>query len=111
MPFASVLSTQANAQSAIEDCLAQARDQFAGEVQLALVLFSPHHRPEVSRLAEMLAADLKPQVLLGCPGETILAGDQEVEGGPALALWLGRWPGRVQLSPFHLTMEQTSEGL
>jgi small ligand-binding sensory domain FIST len=111
MPFASVASTQANTQAAVQDCVAQAREQFGGAVQLALAFFSPHHRKEASRLAEILSADLKPQVLLGCPGETIIAGDQEIEKGPALALWLARWPGQVQLSPFHLTMEQTSEGL
>ena len=111
MPFVSVVSTKANTQAAVEHCLAQAREQFAGPVQLALALFSIHHRKEASLLAEMLNADLNPQVLIGCPGETIIAGDREIEEGPALTLWLARWPGRVDLSPFHLAYEPTSEGL
>jgi len=48
--------------------------------------------------------------LLGCPGEAIVGDDREIERGPAISLWLARWNEPVQIEPFQLTMEETSEG-
>ena len=39
------------------------------------------------------------------------ADDQEVEQGPALALWLARWSRPVRQTPFHLALERTAAGL
>jgi small ligand-binding sensory domain FIST len=44
-------------------------------------------------------------------GEAIVGNDREVERGPALSLWLGRWPRPVELEPFHLEARQTPDGL
>src|SRR5262249_40837156 len=54
---------------------------------------------------------LRARCLLGGPGESIIGNDAEVEDGPAMSLWLGKWSRPVQMTAFHLYLEQTSEGL
>jgi small ligand-binding sensory domain FIST len=109
MPFASILSTEADTNAAIADCLARA--SWSGPVDLAMVFFAPSHRKAALDIAQAFSAALKPRCLLGCQGETVVGNDREVEQGPALALWLGRWAGEADLTPFHLTVEETSEGM
>src|SRR5262245_8860282 len=108
MPFASVLSTQPTTEAALADCLA--RSGWQGPVDLAMVYYAPVRRPEALTIAQRISAALKPRCLLGCQGETVIGNDREVEDGPALCLWLGRWAAEIDLAPFHLTMEETAEG-
>ncbi len=108
MPFASALSTRPDTKAAIADCLEQANWQ--GPVDLAMVFFNPLHGESPLEIAQTLSSVLKPRCLLGCQGETVIGKVREVEQGPALSLWLGRWPDEIELTPFHLTMEETSEG-
>lgn len=108
MPFASVLSTQPTTQAAVDDCLA--RSHWQGPVDLAMVFFSPAHGASALAIAQAVSSALRPRCLLGCQGETVVGNDREVETGPALCLWLGRWQEEIEVIPFHLTMEETSEG-
>ena len=41
---------------------------------------------------------------------TIVGNDREIEQGPALSLWLARWPEPVTLEPFRLVVEETADG-
>lgn len=108
MPFNSTLSTNADAHAAIDECLTLAH--WTGPVDLALAFFTPHHRKKAAQIAERASEKLSPRCFLGCPGETVISTGREVEQGPALCLWLARWPGEVEVTPFHLTVEETSEG-
>src|SRR5688572_11205906 len=108
MPFAAHLSTVADSLAALDDCTKHLG--WEGAVDLAVVFFSPHHRKAAEGLAMSIQERWRPRALLGCPGETVIGNGREVEGGPALAVWLGRWGGEVQMTPFHLTVEETSEG-
>src|SRR5262245_8260120 len=107
MPYASALTTTANSRQALEEVCTRCQASLDGPPDLALLFFSPHHAA-----ADLAAAHhhLQPRCLLGCPGEAIVGDDREIENGPALALWLARWPQTATLTPFHLTLEQTSEG-
>lgn len=49
-------------------------------------------------------------MLLGCSGETIVGGGEEIEDGPALSLWAGVLPGAT-LTPFHIEFGETPDGL
>jgi small ligand-binding sensory domain FIST len=109
MPFTAVLSTKADTRGALKECLDQAN--WNGPVDLATVFFSPHHREDALVIAQTVSGAFKPRCLLGCPGETVVVNEREIENGPALALWLGRWADDMEVSPFHLTVEETSEGL
>jgi small ligand-binding sensory domain FIST len=110
MPFSSLLSTSPNTLQAGDEVCARALDDLGGRADLALVFFSPHHSGAAEELAARLHAALGSGCLLGCQGEAIVSNDREVEGEPALSLWLARWSKPVEQTPFHLTLEETSEG-
>jgi small ligand-binding sensory domain FIST len=65
----------------------------------------------VESIGSLINEALEPRCLLGCPGVAIVGDDREIEDGPALSLWLARWNQTVQLTPFHLALEETSEGV
>jgi small ligand-binding sensory domain FIST len=110
MPFASALSTVPLTAAALEAVSARALEQLAGPPDLALVFFSPHHARAPELLAASAQAALKARCLLGCVAEAVVGDDKEVEEAPALSLWLARWRRPVEMVPFHLVLEETSEG-
>jgi small ligand-binding sensory domain FIST len=111
MPFAAALSIAANTSRAVDEASGQASAAVGAPADLALVFFSPHHAPAVEEIATSLHAKLGPAcVLLGCQGESIVGNDREIEEGPAMSLWLARWPQPIEQLAFHLTLEETSEG-
>src|SRR5262245_18215020 len=102
MPFAAALSTAAQTPRALDEVCAAALGQLQGRPDLALLFYSPHHRAGAADLGKAAQQRLAARCLLGCPGESIVGNDREVEGEPALSLWLARWAGDVPLTPFHL---------
>src|SRR5947209_12222787 len=110
MPFAAALSTNPESTRALEDVCGQALARLQGTPDLALLFFSPHHAAAAPRFAATAQKRLGARCLFGCPGESIIGNDQEVEQDPALSLWLGRWNAAVTLSPFHLVLEETPDG-
>src|SRR5262249_54531502 len=88
MPFAAALSTAAATRRAAAEVCEQAALPGA---DLALAFFSPHHLHHLDELLQAVHARLAPRVLLGCVAEAVIGNDREVEGGPALSLWLGGW--------------------
>src|SRR5437764_842389 len=110
MPFAAALSTSPDTTQAVEETCAQALPKLGGPADLALVFFSPHHGGAAAELTALLHAKLGAACLLGCQGEAIAGNGREVENEPALSLWLARWSRPVECTPFHLTLEETSEG-
>jgi small ligand-binding sensory domain FIST len=110
MPFAAALSTSQPSARALEEVCEKALTALSGTPDLALLFLSPHHAVAAPQLAGTAQKRLGARCLLGCPGESIVGNDQEIEGTPALSLWLGRWNAEVKLSPFHLVLEDTPEG-
>jgi small ligand-binding sensory domain FIST len=110
MPFTAAVSTREDTHQALEEACRQARVGWEGPVDLAMLFFSRHHAANAEALADTVHQALGPRCLLGCPGEAIVANEHEIEDGPAMCLWLGRWNGPVDLTPFHLALEETSEG-
>src|SRR5687768_16121783 len=101
MPFAASLSTALDARQAVDEASADAAAQLGeGPADLALVFYSPHHADSAGAIARVLHGRLQPRCLAGCLGESIVGNGREVEQDPALALWLGRWDGQVELEPF-----------
>src|SRR5262249_7149971 len=108
MPFAAALSTAATTPEAIAEACAHAA---LGHVpDLAMVFFSPHHLREANWIARHLAGDWPPRALLGCVGEAVIGNGGEVEAGPALSLWLAKWPRPVNVTTFSLALERTADG-
>jgi len=110
MPFAAALSQASQTTQALDEVCSTIGSFFSEAPGLVLAFFSPHHLPSARQLAEELHRRLKPGCLLGCVGETIIGNDREVEQNPALSVWAGRWPRKIEMTPFHLVLERTSEG-
>jgi small ligand-binding sensory domain FIST len=110
MPFLSLLSTKSSTSAALEEVLRQAAAAWDGVPDLAVCFFSPHHLDNVAEVGETLTQRLGAKAFLGCPGETVVSNGAEIETSPALSVWLARWSAPVETAPFHLTVEQTSEG-
>lgn len=109
MPFLALVSTRGDTDQALIEVVSEARGAWTGAVDVALVFFTPQHLGAAERIAKA-AGEFQPRALLGCPGETVVGNDREIEQGPALCLWLGRWAQPIAATPFHLAIEQTSEG-
>ncbi len=110
MPFAAALSTAPRTDAALEQVCNESRSHLSGPVDLAVAFFSPHHAEAAERISRAVAERLAPRCLLGCVAESVIGNDKEVEDGPALSLWLGRWARPAALEPFHTVLERTSEG-
>jgi len=112
MPFAAVVSTALDARQAVDEVCRDARTQMGdATIDLAMVFFSPHHADSAGPIARLLHGKLQPRCLLGCVGESIVGNRREIEGDPAMVLWLGSWEGKATIEPFQLTMSETSEGV
>ena len=72
-----------------------------GRIDLAFLFLSAHYAPQAQDLATAVHDRLAPSVLLGCTGEGIIAGGEEIETAAAVTLWVARLPG-VQLTPLRL---------
>jgi small ligand-binding sensory domain FIST len=110
MAFAAALSVGPETDQAIDEVCSRALDGLKSRPDLALLFFSPHHMEAADRIAGTAQGRLNAGCLLGCPGEAIVGNDQEIEGRPALSLWLAQFPKTVRLHPFHLEVEKTVEG-
>jgi small ligand-binding sensory domain FIST len=112
MPFAAALSLASDTARAVDEVAAEALQRLGGRPDLAVVFFSPHHADDADSLAATLQERLAPRApLLGCVGESIVGADREVEGQPAVSLWLARWTDAVVLESFHLSVNQTPDGV
>jgi small ligand-binding sensory domain FIST len=109
MPFAAAISALEDSARAIEQVCGEALARLPNP-ELALAFFSPHHLRRMDDLASGFAERLGAKALIGCVGEAITGGAREVESEPAVSLWLANWNGRIEIEPFHLTVEQTSDG-
>lgn len=107
--FSAALSTAANTRDAVGEVCRRAGEALSVAPNLAMVFFSPHHADNASLIADEIMGRLSAECLLGCTGESIVANSQEIEGDPALALWLASLPG-VRVQPMHLQFERTPEG-
>jgi small ligand-binding sensory domain FIST len=71
-------------------------------LDLAFAFFSPHHTDKAELIASMVREALRVEVCLGCSGEGVIAGSEEMETSAALTLWVARLP-QVHLTPLRLS--------
>lgn len=104
------ISTESESTLAIQNVCREVVAGFGGEaVDLAMLFISPHHCDQVGELVSVIGNTVAPRVLLGCTGEGVIGGDQEVEDEPAICLWVARLP-EVNVIPFHLSVQEAAEG-
>jgi len=109
MPFAAALSSASRAARAVEETCAEIRSVIPAAPDLACVFFTPHHLEAAAEISSRLEA-LGAGALIGCVGEGVICNDREVEKGPALCVWAGKWRRAMRITPFHLEIEQTPDG-
>lgn len=69
---------------------------------LAFCFVSPHFLKNLEQIVEMIHAQLHPVTLIGCMGEGVIGGHQEIEDRPALCLW-GLAQPAIRSRTFRLT--------
>lgn len=109
-PIAAGLSTDPVAANAAVKAARRASAGIQGDVDLAFLFLTPHHLEGAAGAVHKLMEELAPRTLLGCVAEGILAGETELEQGPALAVWAGSLPG-AEVELFHASAAETEEGI
>jgi small ligand-binding sensory domain FIST len=101
--FAASLSRKADTEAAARDLADEIQAKLgASPVDLACLFFSSHHSGQARLLAETLVGRLQPRLMIGCSGEGVIAGAEELETAPAVALWTASLPA-VTVEPVRLT--------
>ena len=109
MQFAVALSKQTDTDIAASDVAANIQAQLGGRsIDLLCVFFSAHHAEQAEQLAKVLTDRLHPTQLLGCSGEGVIAGAEELETTPALTVWAAVLPD-VTLYPLHSSYSPTQD--
>ena len=78
------------------------------DASLALLVASRHHAPSAASVLDAVRRTAGPERVVGCVAETVVGGDREVEGAPAVAVWLASLPEPAET--FHMEFLDTSEG-
>ncbi len=107
--FTTAFSTIEDSASALEQVCAEIRVQLAGAADLVMVFVSPHHADHAERIAAALCETARTENVLGCTGESIVAGEHEFESRPAIAVWVAQMPG-VRVRLLHLSFERKPDG-
>ncbi len=87
--------TESAARAVVQDIRTQLND---APIDLACVFFSAHHVAEADLLVHVLKETLRPSLLIGCSGEGVIAGAEELETVPAITVWAAVLP-HVNLHP------------
>ncbi len=103
------ISRALDSRQALDQALDEACGRLDAAGHLAFLFASAHHRPQFEHFGPRLVERLGSAAILGCTGESIVGNDREIEGEPALALWLAHLPG-TDLLPMHLEFDRTPEG-
>jgi small ligand-binding sensory domain FIST len=111
MPFAASLSRATNTSDAIRSVMEEVRGALRGaEPDISFLFVNHAHQDAFSQLASRICEATGTKMLIGCTGETIVGGDQEIESGPALSLWSAILPG-ARVEPFAANFERTVDGI
>jgi small ligand-binding sensory domain FIST len=107
--FAVALSKAIETKSAALAVAKDIRAQLgAKSVDLACLFFSAHHAEQAEVLAQVLTETLCPNLLIGCSGEGVIAGAEEVETAPAVTVWAALLPD-VHLHPLRSSFSPTQD--
>ncbi len=106
MRFASAITSQHEAKSAVEHLLRDIDSQMTtGMADLAMFFSTAHFEDELEDVTQMLTDALPQAQLFGCTAEGTIGGDRELERVPSMSLLVGEMPG-VQIRPFHIVQSQ-----
>ena len=102
------VSTTPDARQAAVEAAAHARDELAGEApSLAVLLGSRSHTDKAVDVLDAVQEMVEPPALIGCLAQAIVAGRQEIEDEPAVAVWLA---SGLAAETFQLDFVRTGSG-
>lgn len=111
MPYAASCSRASNLATAVHEVCSQLQGQLFGAAPDLVFAFVSHaHAGQFDKLPRLIHDELQPRVLLGCTGETIVGGGEEIESGPALSVWSATLQGTT-IKPFHAQFSETPDGI
>ena len=109
LQFATALSRKVDTEAAIRELADAIRIQVGtAPIDLAFAFFSIHHASNISMISSMLQRELRAKVSLGCSGEGVIAGCEEIETAAALTLWVACLPA-VKLIPLRISVSQLQD--
>jgi len=107
--FATALSTQSDTEKAAGELADDMQAKFGmAPIDLACLFFSVHHAMRADMLAAAISRSLRPRFLMGCSGEGIIAGAEELETASAVTLWTASLPD-VALDPIRASFSPTQD--
>jgi small ligand-binding sensory domain FIST len=99
------VSLHASPAAAGYEAALRAREQLGdAPVDLACVFATPEHRSAAAEVVAAVREILAPRHVLGCVAQGVVAGERELEEGPAVSVWAASLPGAA-IAPFHLDAE------
>ncbi|HUI26219.1 MAG TPA: FIST N-terminal domain-containing protein [Candidatus Kryptonia bacterium] len=102
MKWASTVSVEPQLEVAVREAGAAIRAQLGHATPDLVVTFvSEQHRAYFERVPQLIAAELRGGLLLGCSAGGVIGGGREIEQQPGFSLTAAILPG-VELLPFHL---------
>src|ERR1700722_15999129 len=100
MPFAASHSRATNTSDAIRSVTEQIRAALGkAEPDFSFLFVSQAHAEGFGQLASRICEATGTKLLIGCTGETVIGGNEEIETGPALSLWSAILSG-ARVEPF-----------
>ncbi len=109
MRFAVALSKEPETETAAQALVNAIRPQLdEASIDLACVFFSSHHASQADHLTDVFRETLGPRCLIGCSGEGVIAGTEELETTPAITLWAASLPD-VALYPIRSSFSPTQD--
>ncbi len=111
MPFAASHSRATNLSDAIRSVTEEIRAALGkAEPDFSFLFVSHAHAEGFGQLASRICEATGTKVLIGCTGETVIGGSEEIEQGPILSAWSALLPG-VAVEPFSVRFERTADGI
>lgn len=99
------ISVQAGSVSAGYEAALRAREALGdAPVDLACCFATPEHLAAAPDVAAAVRETLNPRHVIGCVAQGVVAGERELEAGPAVSVWAASLPG-AEITPFHLDAE------
>ena len=110
MPYAASCSRTADTRLALDQVCRDVASQLQGAApDISFLFASRDHVESWDAIAESAQAATRSRQILGCTGESIAAGEYEIEKRPALSLWSAVLPGAT-IETFHVEFERTPDG-
>jgi small ligand-binding sensory domain FIST len=81
--------------AAVEAALAASAGLSGGPPSLAVLFASSHHAEGAEALLDAVHGAAGPEAVIGCVAEAVVGGGREVEGDPAVSVWLASFPKPV----------------